>query len=405
MSKYAITGGIRPTALKVVIYGPEGIGKTTFASCFPKAVFIDTEGSTKFFDLARFPVPTSWAMLLDEVQEVINEPSLCDTLVIDTADWAEKLCIKDVCASSSKKGIEDFGYGKGYTYTYEAFAKLLHMLEDVANRGVNVVLTAHAALRKFEQPDEMGAYDRWELKLLNSPKANICAMVKEWADMVIFANYQTFAVASDDSGKKFKAQGGKRVMYLNHNPCWDAKNRFGLPDGEDFLFGNIASVIIPRASLGTDAAVEYLYDRKRELIEKLSAEIPAQAPVQAPAQAVQASVQTPVQTVQAPVQPPAQTAYTNIDKFTEPAQPPVQAPAAAPPQPGGIPKALADLMRADGITENMIQKAVASAGHFPEDTPIKNYGDEYINGFLVGQWQSFVNFIRSQQNNDDDLPF
>ena len=89
MSKYAITGGVRPTALKTVVYGPEGIGKTTFASCFPKAVFIDTEGSTKFFDLARFPVPTSWTMLLDEVQEVINDPTVCDTLVIDTADWAE----------------------------------------------------------------------------------------------------------------------------------------------------------------------------------------------------------------------------------------------------------------------------------------------------------------------------
>ena len=31
--------------------------------------------------------------------------------------------------------------------------------------GINVVLTAHAQIRKFEQPDEMGAYDRYELKL------------------------------------------------------------------------------------------------------------------------------------------------------------------------------------------------------------------------------------------------
>ena len=30
---------------------------------------------------------------------------------------------------------------------------------------VNVVLTAHAQMRKFEQPDAAGAYDRWELKL------------------------------------------------------------------------------------------------------------------------------------------------------------------------------------------------------------------------------------------------
>lgn len=385
MSKYAITGGVRPTALKTVVYGPEGIGKTTFASCFPKAVFIDTEGSTKFFDLARFPVPTSWTMLLDEVQEVINDPTVCDTLVIDTADWAEKMCIAEVCSANNKKGIEDFGYGKGYTYVYEAFAKLLHKLEDAADKGVNVVLTAHAALRKFEQPDEMGAYDRWELKLLNSPKANICAMVKEWADLVIFANYQTYSVAADDSGKKFKAQGGRRAMFLNHNPCWDAKNRFGLPDGMDFLFGNIASVIIPRDMLGTDGAVRQVYEHRKEVIAGKFEQPVQQSP-------------TPEQI---PQQQPMQQSYTKIDKFTEPPQTaPTQPPKA---QTNGIPKALADLMQADGITEGMIRKAVAAAGHFPEDTPIANYGDEYINGFIIGQWDSLVGFIRSQT--DNGLPF
>ena len=137
MSKYAITGGVRPTALKTVVYGPEGIGKTTFASCFPKAVFIDTEGSTKFFDLARFPVPTSWTMLLDEVQEVINDPTVCDTLVIDTADWAEKMCIAEVCSANNKKGIEDFGYGKGYTYDGRAYLILqLYGCTQTPNEGV-----------------------------------------------------------------------------------------------------------------------------------------------------------------------------------------------------------------------------------------------------------------------------
>ncbi len=393
MSKYAITGGVRPTALKTVVYGPEGIGKTTFASCFPKAVFIDTEGSTKFFDLARFPVPTSWTMLLDEVQEVINDPTVCDTLVIDTADWAEKMCIAEVCSANNKKGIEDFGYGKGYTYVYEAFAKLLHKLEDAADKGVNVVLTAHAALRKFEQPDEMGAYDRWELKLLNSPKANICAMVKEWADLVIFANYQTYAVAADDSGKKFKAQGGRRVMFLNHNPCWDAKNRFGLPDGMDFLFGNIASVIIPRDKLGTDGAVQCVYDHKRNVISG-NYEQQTEQPSQVSTSPTEQTVQT------APAQQSVLPTDTKIDRFTEPA--PRDNISTAPVQ-SGIPKALADLMQADGITEDMIRKAVAAAGHFPEDTPIANYGDEYINGFIIGQWQSLVEFIRAQINND--LPF
>ena len=102
-----------PSAQKVVIYGPEGIGKTSFAACFPDPLFIDTEGGTKHIDVARLPAPTSWTMLLEQVQEVKKEnTSVCKTLVLDTADWAEQLCIKHICDKYKKSGIEDFGYGK-----------------------------------------------------------------------------------------------------------------------------------------------------------------------------------------------------------------------------------------------------------------------------------------------------
>ena len=60
-------------------------------------------------------------------------------------------------------------------------------------------------MRKFEQPDELGAYDRWELKLGKKTSSQISPLVKEWADMVLFANYKTYAVAVDKDGKKFKA--------------------------------------------------------------------------------------------------------------------------------------------------------------------------------------------------------
>ena len=224
-----ITRGKIMSAKKVVIYGPEGIGKSTLAAKFPDPLFIDTEGSTKEMDVARLDKPTSWEFLLSEL-EFVRMQRPCKTLVIDTIDWAEQLCIKCVCDRAGKKGIEDFGWGNGWTYEKEEFERFLTALEAIVNAGINVVLTAHAALRKFEQPDEMGSYDRWEMKLGKKTTNYIAPLVKEWADLVLFANYKVISVAADKDGKKHKAQGGKRIMYTSHHPCWDAKNRYGLPE-------------------------------------------------------------------------------------------------------------------------------------------------------------------------------
>ena len=102
------------------------------------------------------------------------------------------LCIESVLQAHGKKGIEDFGYGNGYTYVAEEWGRFLNLLQDVIDvANINVVLTAHAIIRKFEQPNEMGSYDRYELKLGKKTTAQTAPLTKEWADMVLFANYRT----------------------------------------------------------------------------------------------------------------------------------------------------------------------------------------------------------------------
>lgn len=230
-----ISKGKKKIPYKVVIYGAEGIGKTTFASKFPAPIFIDTEDSTARMDgVDRF----DGIKTLDEVNLAIEtlrtEDHSYQTLVIDTFDKLELMINDKVCEEQKVTGIEAIGYGKGYTYVAEKVNKLLGALDALRiAKGMNIVIVCHAQMRKFEQPDEMGAYDRWELKL--SKKA--APMVKEWADMVLFANYKTFVIKDGSSNK---AQGGKRVMYTTHNPCWDAKNRDGLPDQCEFDFAPIA---------------------------------------------------------------------------------------------------------------------------------------------------------------------
>ena len=159
-----ISKGKIAKAQKVVAYGPEGIGKSTFFSQFPDPLFSDIEESTRDLDVRRFTEKAeSFAALLEQAKYVRDNPDVCKSYIIDTADWAERLATKDVCNRANKQGIEDLCYGKGYMYVYEEFGKLLNILSEIVDKGINVGIAAHATMRKIEQPDEFGSYDRWEL--------------------------------------------------------------------------------------------------------------------------------------------------------------------------------------------------------------------------------------------------
>jgi hypothetical protein len=245
-----VISGKLEKAKKVVLYGSEGIGKSSLAAQFPNPIFIDTEGSTNEMDVQRLTKPLSWEMLNQQVKWVMKQGSKqFATLVIDTIDWAEMLCVESVCSTHQKKGVEDFGYGKGYIYVAEELGKFLNLLSDVIDAGIHVVLTAHAQIIKFEQPDEMGAYDRYQLKLGQKTGSRTAALVKEWADMVLFINYKTFSVAIDEKGKKNKGQGGVRTVYATHHPAWDAKNRHGLPDEFPLDYAYIAHIFSKETSV------------------------------------------------------------------------------------------------------------------------------------------------------------
>lgn len=377
-----IIKGVIPCAKKVVIYGPEGIGKSTFASKFPDPVFIDTEGSTNSMDVARLPKASSWQILLDQVDYVRTHPAMCKTLVIDTIDWAESMCIRHICDKHRKSGIEDFGYGNGYVYVKEELGKFLNQLTEVVDAGVNVVLTAHAQIRKFEQPDELGAYDRWELKLGKKTASQTSPLIKEWADMLLFANYKTFSIAVDDKGKKRKAQGGERVMYTTHNACWDAKNRYGLPD-----------------------EVPFSYESIRVIIEGHAAPVKEQPAKAAP---VQQAVQHQTETVrEAPKTEPAVAVGEQMElPINNPPKPPETASRSSTINPE-IPKALRDLMEAYHVDEWDVQNVVEAKGYVPAGTEIKDYdkvNPGIVEGLLVASWDQVYAAIKEMKEKQE-VPF
>lgn len=384
METLNITRGKIAKAQKVVIYGPEGIGKSTFISRFPGVVFIDTEGSTAHMDVYRTPAPTSWPMLLDMVK-VIGAKAVpagqVKTLAIDTADWAEILCVRDICARRKWDGIEDAGYGKGYTYLEEEFGRLLNLLQQVVDAGCNVVLAAHAQMRKFEQPDEFGAYDRWELKL----EKKTGALVKEWADMVLFANYETYVVKGNNPMEKNKAQGGRRVMYTTHHPCWDAKNRHGLRDKLPFDFAEIAACVPGAASAaGGDAVQKQGAAAAPPLPEKDAGAIEEETSPPRPGRD------------SSPDEERQGSAGDPEEKLAELMRQPNVTDADA------LPKALLNLMAMEDITPREVQHAVAYKGYFPDDTPLGNYPEDFVNGVLIGAWTQVKNIIMTLRASEGD---
>lgn len=343
-----ITTGKIESAQKIVLYGPEGIGKSTFASQFPNVLFSDVEGSTKHLDVARTPTPSSWTMLRQQVDWVKKNPSSCSTFAIDTADWAERLCVSHICAKGNKDSLEDWGYGKGYTYLEEEFGRLLNQLNDLIELGINVVFTAHAQIKRFEQPDEMGAYDRWELKL----QRKTSPLLKEWADMVLFANYKTFVI-TDEKTKSKKAQGGQRVMYTTHHPAWDAKNRHDLKEELPLDFQTIAHCLPTGQVLPEPAGSE------PEVKQESKPEVATPEPKAESKKVDQVSI---------------------------------------------LPKALRDLMDPNDVTIEEIQQVVAQRGYYPEGTPIANYDPDFVQGVLIAAWDQVFEMIKDERMLSD-IPF
>lgn len=363
-----------PHGQRVVIYGTEGIGKTSLAAQFPSPLFIDTEGSTKNYVVNRIEEgrpPSSWTELMNWIEFVKQNPHVCQTLVIDTIDWAERLCNEHVCNLHDKTGIEDFGYGQGYTHASEELGRLLDRLSDLTEIGINVVLTAHAQIRSFTQPDETGAYDRYELKLGQKTASRTAALVKEWADMVLFINYKTYIVV-DDKSKKGKGQGGQRVMYTSHTPAWDAKNRHGLPPEMPLDYQGIA----------------YIFSK--------------QTPAQETRVPVTSEPEVPSAPVTELVPPPEEVPLVTEELPSEPTQEPVGEAIDY----TGLPRALIDLMKPAKVTKEEIQQAcgptyLGGKGYFPQGMKVEDYPPEFIDSVLVAAWGQVLSLIEENRK----IPF
>jgi hypothetical protein len=222
---HTITKGRLPRYIWALIYGTDGVGKSTMCSHAPNPIFVGAEKGTEQLDVARFPQTESIVELLAQLRTLQTEKHEYQTVVLDSLDWIEPLIWKAVCDEGKVENIEQFGggYGKGYVRALDLWRTLIKELA-ILNQNMHVLLIGHAQIKSFQDPELPTAYDHYQLKI--NDKA--AALVREAADAVLFARFETELVRQS-SGAKAKVRGeGKRIMYTESRPGFDAKNRFNL---------------------------------------------------------------------------------------------------------------------------------------------------------------------------------
>jgi hypothetical protein len=214
-----IVSGKMKKPVKMTLYGVEGVGKTTFASKFPRPLFIDAEAGTRRIDVDRIYV-SNWTECLSVLRQLMNYKNQYDTIVLDTLDALEYLAIQSVCDRFKIPALGgNNDYGKSYSALASEFGEMIAELNALNDAGFHIVCLAHAQVVRVETIGEDGAYDRYQLKLEKKTSAKI----KEWTEFLAFMNFETKVI--EQKGKKNKAVGGERIAYCEHSLYWDAKNR------------------------------------------------------------------------------------------------------------------------------------------------------------------------------------
>ncbi|MCW5775343.1 MAG: ATP-binding protein [Phycisphaeraceae bacterium] len=224
-----IQKGRNPKPRRVMLYGTHGIGKSTFGAMAEAPIFIPTEDGLGDIECESFPLAQSLGQVMSYLESLYTGEHGYRTVVIDSLDWLERLIWAEICADESVENIEKIGYAKGYTYAIDKWRAVLGALDALrSDRGIGVILLAHAKIERFDNP-ETEPYDRYSPRLQKLASA----LVQEWCDEVLFATYRVHTRKVDEGFNKAKHQGigtGERIIRTVERPAHVAKNRIGLPE-------------------------------------------------------------------------------------------------------------------------------------------------------------------------------
>ncbi|MCF0234399.1 MAG: ATP-binding protein [Thermoguttaceae bacterium] len=217
----AIRRGKEPSPPRIMLYGIEGVGKSTFAAGFPDAIFIPTEDGLGQIDCASFPICQTFEDALDDLNALINNQNDFKTIVIDSLSGLERLIWAATCRDWGKvDNIEQVGkgFGKGYVAALSYWEKILKALDKLrSQKKCATVLIAHAKAEEYSDP-ETPAFKRFAPRL----QKLACGLINEWVDLSLFGTREFGAARGD--------KGGERVVISAESPRNAGKSRYAIPE-------------------------------------------------------------------------------------------------------------------------------------------------------------------------------
>lgn len=221
-----VTTGKQMKPINVLLFGVEGIGKSSFAANAPKPIFVGAEENDEL-DVAKFPRCDSFNDFISYLDALASEKHEYKTIVVDTIDSIETLLHKQILETDKASSMAKARGGFGAAYT-EAANNMVDVRRKLAKlrdeKKMNVIILAHAQKLKFEEPLHGISYDTYEMKL----DKRVVPLFKEWVSCILFANYVTHKT-KNDAGKEYLIGIGERKILTEKRPGHDGKNRYNMP--------------------------------------------------------------------------------------------------------------------------------------------------------------------------------
>lgn len=98
-----IQKGKTDTPPRFVVYGTEGIGKSTLGSQLPAPIFIQTEDGLSQIAADKFPQAQSYESVIEQLDALLNEEHEYQSVVVDSLDRLELLIFDSILRDQNQR--------------------------------------------------------------------------------------------------------------------------------------------------------------------------------------------------------------------------------------------------------------------------------------------------------------